>query len=110
MIEVLGRLGFKRLEKPKTAVGFTRRGRPFTFKPEIEPIERYSLPVNTLGLYTFIENQKIVYIGRSSDLRTRLGWHKKYTDDFEVLVKVGGGMEEEKRLIRRFNPPLNKLR
>lgn len=64
------------------------------------------------GVYFLIKNDEIVYVGRTADLVRRLETHKRWKD-FDRVFYIECPREElnelEKRYIRKFAPPGQKI-
>lgn len=67
---------------------------------------------NGIGVYFLIKDNEIVYIGKSVDLRKRLGTHKRRIDFNRVFIIPHTGkdwlIDIEITYIKKFQPILNQ--
>lgn len=72
-----------------------------------------STVMNKPGVYAFFDRGRLLYIGSSTNLASRLSSHSVRARYINALVRVrytepGDQLTAEYKLIRRLKPPLNK--
>jgi len=66
-----------------------------------------------VGIYFVIVNNKIVYIGKTTDFVKRLEWHKGQCLEWDTVRLIQCDEKDldkyESRWVKRFMPPMNKM-
>lgn len=83
----------------------------------VEEVLKHKIPISSrkvlMGIYFLIQDDEVVYVGRSGDVEGRISSHQTGPKEFNHYSVIGCETEEEldrwePHFIEKIRPPLNK--